>query len=58
MIDEVEKLGIFAEIERIAPEERAVQAARESVLQLSHELGLRNTEPKSYLTLVLECGDH
>ena len=58
VIDEVENLGIFAEIERIAPEQSAVQAARESVLQLSQELGLRNAEPKSYLTLVLECGNH
>lgn len=57
VIDVVENLGVFAEIEAFADSQDAVQDAREQVLELAGRLGLREPEAKSYLTMVLESGN-
>ncbi len=56
VLDEVEKLGFFAEIEILADSEQAIEAAKNKVVQLASQLGLREAEPKSYLTMLLEQG--
>jgi adenylate cyclase class 2 len=52
-LDEVDGVGKYAELEVMAPEERAA-AAKASVLAVAAELGLTNTERRSYLQLLLE----
>lgn len=52
-LDEVQGLGTFVELESAAGDED-LDAARESLLTLSAELGLENSERRSYLTLLLE----
>jgi adenylate cyclase class 2 len=56
VVDDVERLGFFAEIETLAPDEPSIQAARIRVQELAERLGLRAAEPKSYLTMALEQG--
>ncbi|HEY7330091.1 MAG TPA: class IV adenylate cyclase [Gemmataceae bacterium] len=51
-LDEVEKLGRFAEVEIVAPDER-VDAARSVLANTAAELGLTNLEQRSYLNLLL-----
>lgn len=51
-LDEVEKLGRFAEVEIIATEEQ-VEAARSVLADTAAELGLTNLERRSYLNLLL-----
>lgn len=53
-IDEVQNVGLFAEIEAIVDGRDAVEGAKSDVQRLAHRLGLRTIEQKSYLTLVLE----
>lgn len=57
-IDRVEGLGEFAEIERVlhegSPSDEAVEKAREEVLDLASELGLKSPESRSYLRMQLE----
>ena len=53
VLDEVDDLGSFVEIETLADEtERS--AARDAILALAARLGLTNPERKSYLCLLLE----
>lgn len=52
-LDAVDDLGNFVEIEILAPEERKEQATP-VLLQLANELGLKDVQPRSYLSLVLE----
>lgn len=52
-LDEVEKLGRFAEVEIIAPEEQ-VEAARSVLADTAAALGLTNLERRSYLNLILK----
>lgn len=56
VLDEVEKLGFFAEIEILAGDQEELESARAKVLELASRLGLRDAEPKSYLTMLLETG--
>jgi pantoate--beta-alanine ligase len=52
-LDDVEQIGKFAEVEIVAPQEKAVEAT--AVLSgVAGELGLRDVEPRSYLSLVLQ----
>ncbi|MBL8829406.1 MAG: class IV adenylate cyclase [Planctomycetaceae bacterium] len=53
LLDEVQGVGQFVEIETIATEEVLTQA-RESLLALAAELGLGTSERRSYLEMVLE----
>jgi adenylate cyclase class 2 len=51
-LDEVEKLGRFAEVEIVAPDEQ-VDAARSVLSDTAAALGLTNLERRSYLNLLL-----
>ena len=51
-LDDVEGLGRFLEIEAIA-DEQSKDAARDCILNLSRKLGLKNSERRSYLSLLL-----
>jgi adenylate cyclase class 2 len=51
-LDEVDGLGRFAEIEILAPEQ-SLDAARAVLLQLAGELGLGQSERRSYLEMLL-----
>ena len=53
VLDDVEGLGTFVEIELLADEEGR-DAARDSILRLAAHLGLDNSERRSYLCLLLE----
>jgi adenylate cyclase class 2 len=54
-LDEVDRLGTFAELEIIAPEDQLGQA-RSALLRLAEELNLSLSERRSYLELLL-AGD-
>ena len=51
-VDEVDKIGSFAEVEIVAEEAR-FEDAKAAVLQLAGELGLTNQERRSYLEMLL-----
>lgn len=53
MLDEVEGLGQFAEVETIA-EEGDQDAAKECVLSLAEKMGLEESERRSYLRMLIE----
>lgn len=52
-LDEVDDVGRYAELEVVATEERA-GAAKAAVLAVAAELGLTQSERRSYLQLLLE----
>ena len=52
VLDEVDGLGHFLEIETIA-DEQSKAAAGDSILRLAKQLGLENSERRSYLSLLL-----
>ncbi len=52
-IDEVEEVGTYLEIELVA-DAAGLPLAQQAVLDLAEELGLRETEPHSYLRLLLK----
>lgn len=52
-VDEVDGLGTFIELETAA-DEADLDDARNSLLRLADELGLENSERRSYLVLLLE----
>jgi adenylate cyclase class 2 len=52
-LDEVDGVGQYAELEVMAPEQRA-DAAKAAVLAVAAELGLIHSERRSYLQLLLE----
>ncbi len=52
-LDEVEQLGSFAEIELIVSAESELPPAAERIEQVAKQLGLRNVQPQSYLSLQL-----
>jgi adenylate cyclase class 2 len=54
-LDDVEKVGQYAELEIQAPEERSADA-RKALLSTAAELGLSNSERRSYLELLLSRG--
>jgi adenylate cyclase class 2 len=51
-LDDVELVGTYAEVEIVAPEAE-VERARAAVLRLAAELGLTESERRSYLELLL-----
>lgn len=53
-VDDVQELGQFAEIEVLAADQQQVETAKALILELAENLGLRKSEPKSYLRMVLE----
>ena len=52
-LDEVDGVGRYAELEIVAPEDKA-DAAKAAVLAAAAELGLAQSERRSYLQLLLE----
>lgn len=54
VIDSVEGLGIFAEVEIVVNEPQSLQSAESQVMVLSEQLGLKRVEPRSYLDQLLE----
>ena len=54
VIDDVDSIGVFAELERVVEDESQIESARVEIHELSAKLGLRTPEPRSYLEMVLE----
>ncbi len=54
VLDDVEGLGTFVEVETIAADEADLAAAQNAVTLLAERLGLRTVEPRSYLRMLLE----
>ena len=54
-LDDAERLGTFAEVETIAQGDDDLPHAQQAVLDLAHELGLTDVEPRSYLRMTLEA---
>lgn len=54
VLDQVEGLGTFAEVETLAATKEDLPAAQNAVLEVAGELGLTESEPRSYLRMVLE----
>ncbi len=55
VLDRVDGLGDFAEIEIVAAAESELPAAQTAVLGIADRLGLTEVEPRSYLRMVLEA---
>lgn len=53
-IDRVEGVGILAEVELVIAGEEEIESARDQVLAVAAQMGLRLAEPQSYLSLSLE----
>lgn len=53
VVDEVEQVGNFAEVELVTDREN-LTAAQQAVIQLGEELGMTRPERRSYLALLLE----
>ncbi len=54
VIDRVESLGWFVEIESLASGSEDLLKAQDAVVSLAKELGLTGLEPRSYLRMVME----
>tara|TARA_R110002073_G_scaffold56905_28_gene144908 strand:- start:32974 stop:33570 length:597 start_codon:yes stop_codon:yes gene_type:complete len=54
VLDDVQQVGRFAELELIAENESDVPQARDRIRRLADRLGLRQTESRSYLRMLLE----
>ncbi|MFO0908273.1 MAG: class IV adenylate cyclase [Isosphaeraceae bacterium] len=54
VLDEVEELGSFVEVEALARDHADLGPAQAAVLDLAGRLGLTEIEPRSYLRMVLE----
>ena len=53
VIDEVEELGWFVEIEVMVQEQEAIEPARQKIETIAGQLGLHQPEVQSYLRMVL-----
>jgi len=53
VIDEVEGLGLFVEIEVLVEKQQGVEQAREKIQRIARQLGLHQAEARSYLRMVL-----
>ena len=53
VIDEVENLGEFVEIELLVKEEDEIESAREKIQSMATRLGLHQVEVRSYLRMIL-----
>jgi adenylate cyclase class 2 len=56
VLDRVEGLGDFAEVEALSRGDEDLPAAQQAVLDLARDLGLTVIEPRSYLRMALEAG--
>lgn len=56
VLDTVEGIGLFAEVEIVAANQADVPAAQAAVQELATALGLTEVEQRSYLRMVLEKG--
>ncbi len=54
-LDHVEGLGNFCELELLA-DQAGLETAKSSIASLAAELGLKQSERRSYLELLLEAG--
>ena len=54
VIDHVENVGNFAELELIVAEKGSVEGARDKIQLFSERLGLRTAEPRSYLEMLIQ----
>ncbi|EMI22099.1 adenylyl cyclase related protein [Rhodopirellula maiorica SM1] len=54
VLDEVQQVGRFAEIELIVKHESDVEQARDRIGRLAERLGLQRSESRSYLRMLLE----
>jgi adenylate cyclase class 2 len=54
VLDDVECLGRFVEVETLAAQDADLAAPQEAVIALGRKLGLTEVEPRSYLRMVLE----
>ncbi len=54
VIDDVESLGLFAEVELVVAQSSEIEGARARIEGLSEHLGLQRSEPRSYLLMSLE----
>jgi len=54
VLDQVDGLGCFAEIERIAADEAQIELAKQAIEELESRLGLEKKESRSYLGMILE----
>lgn len=57
VIDEVDRLGTFAEVELVVQQKAEVDLARRRVIELAGTLGLQRAESRSYLRMFLALGD-
>lgn len=55
VIDCVQNLGNFAEVELLVAGKPEIEPAREEIRELAEQLGLRVSEPRSYLQMVLQA---
>ncbi len=55
VVDHVEGLGEFAEVETLVDAEVDLATAQAAVIALAHDLGLVEVESRSYLRLILEA---
>jgi adenylate cyclase class 2 len=54
VLDEVQLLGRFAEVELLVESEAEIEPARQRIGELSDHLGLQRAEPRSYLSMLME----
>jgi hypothetical protein len=52
-LDEIERLGTFAELELVV-ESEGLEAAKACIVSLAEDLGLQGSERRSYLELLIE----
>lgn len=53
-LDAVDGIGNFAEIERVCDSEKDVELAKSDIAAIAYRLGFKDSESKSYLSLVLD----
>lgn len=54
VIDRVERIGDFAELELLVPDADGIESARQQIAEFSRQLGLEHGESRSYLAMYLE----
>jgi adenylate cyclase class 2 len=54
VLDDVQRLGWFAEVELVVDSELEIEPARRRVGELSAHLGLQRDESRSYLSMLME----
>jgi adenylate cyclase class 2 len=55
-LDEVDDLGRFAEVEVLAGQAQ-LESARAVLIEVAHDLGLSDVEPRAYLTMILQSAE-